>query len=70
MAGTGVRAAGALDEFREVVRLLGIPVTTAWTHDLIATDDPLFADGPAPSANARATLPFKIPTPCWFSVRA
>ena len=21
---------------------LGIPVTTAWTHDLIATDDPHF----------------------------
>jgi acetolactate synthase-1/2/3 large subunit len=46
MAGTGVRAAGALDEFRQVIRLLGIPVTTAWTHDLIASDDPLFCGRP------------------------
>lgn len=46
MAGTGVRAAGALQEFREVVQRLGIPVTTAWTHDLIATDDPLFCGRP------------------------
>jgi len=46
MAGTGVRAAGALDEFREVIGELGIPVTTAWTHDLIATDSPLFCGRP------------------------
>jgi acetolactate synthase-1/2/3 large subunit len=46
MAGTGIRAAGVLDEFREVVRRLGIPVTTAWTHDLIATADPLFCGRP------------------------
>lgn len=46
LAGTGVRAAGALDEFQRVVRRLGIPVTTAWTHDLIATDDPLFCGRP------------------------
>jgi acetolactate synthase-1/2/3 large subunit len=46
IAGTGVRAAGALDEFREVIRLLGIPVTTAWTHDLIASDDPLHCGRP------------------------
>ncbi|HLJ88361.1 MAG TPA: thiamine pyrophosphate-binding protein [Candidatus Angelobacter sp.] len=46
MAGTGVRLAGALDEFEEVIRLLQIPVTTAWTHDLIASDDPLFCGRP------------------------
>ncbi len=46
MAGTGVRAAGALEEFREVARRLAIPVTTAWTHDLIATGDPLFCGRP------------------------
>jgi acetolactate synthase-1/2/3 large subunit len=46
MAGTGVRAADALDEFRALTRLLGIPVTTAWTHDLIAGDDPLFCGRP------------------------
>ncbi len=42
LAGTGVRAAHAVKEFDEVFHRLGVPVTTAWTHDLIATDDPLF----------------------------
>ncbi len=42
LAGTGVRLAKALEGFRAVVRQLGVPVTTAWTHDLIASDDPLF----------------------------
>ena len=46
MAGTGVRAANALDEFREMARRLGIPVTTAWTHDLIASDDRHFCGRP------------------------
>ena len=46
MAGTGIRAAGAVEEFRELTALLGIPVTTAWTHDLISTDDPLFCGRP------------------------
>ena len=40
LAGTGVRLAGALDAFETAVERLGIPVTTAWTHDLIASDDP------------------------------
>ncbi|MFZ0799931.1 MAG: thiamine pyrophosphate-binding protein [Terriglobales bacterium] len=42
LAGTGVRAAHAVAEFDELFHRLGVPVTTAWTHDLIATDDPLF----------------------------
>jgi len=46
MGGTGVRAAGAVEEFREVVRRLGVPVTTAWTHDLIASDHALFCGRP------------------------
>jgi acetolactate synthase I/II/III large subunit len=46
MAGTGVRLAGALPEFEAVIRKLRIPVTTAWTHDLIASDDELFAGRP------------------------
>ena len=46
MAGTGVRAAGALEEFRELTAELRIPVTTAWTHDLIPTDSPLFCGRP------------------------
>ena len=46
LAGTGVRAAHALAEFETIIRRLEIPVTTAWTHDLIASDDPLFCGRP------------------------
>jgi acetolactate synthase-1/2/3 large subunit len=46
LAGTGVRAAGATGEFSGIVRKLGLPVTTAWTHDIIASDDPLFCGRP------------------------
>jgi acetolactate synthase-1/2/3 large subunit len=42
LAGTGVRLAGAVPQFHSLVRRLGIPVTTAWTHDLIAGDDAHF----------------------------
>jgi acetolactate synthase-1/2/3 large subunit len=42
LAGTGVRAAHAAAEFDELIHRLGVPVTTAWTNDLIASDDPLF----------------------------
>ena len=46
LAGSGVRIAGAIREFEEFIRLLRIPVTTAWTHDLIASDDELFCGRP------------------------
>lgn len=46
LAGTGIRAGGALDLFEKVIRKLRIPVTTAWTHDLIASDDELFCGRP------------------------
>ena len=42
LAGTGVRAALALDEFDDLIHRLRVPVATAWTHDTIATDDRLF----------------------------
>jgi acetolactate synthase-1/2/3 large subunit len=41
-AGTGVRLADAIPELDAVIRRLRIPVVTAWTHDLIASDDELF----------------------------
>jgi acetolactate synthase-1/2/3 large subunit len=46
LAGTGVRLANALDVFQRVIHRLGIPVTTGWTHDLIASDDPVFCGRP------------------------
>ncbi len=47
LAGSGVRlSAGALETFARVRTRLGVPVATAWTHDLIASDDPLFCGRP------------------------
>jgi acetolactate synthase-1/2/3 large subunit len=46
MAGSGVRLGGALSEFEQVIRALRVPVVTAWTHDLIASDDELFCGRP------------------------
>ena len=46
MAGSGVRIAGAIKVFQRVIQKAGIPVTTAWTHDTIATDDPHFCGRP------------------------
>ncbi|MFB3915168.1 MAG: thiamine pyrophosphate-binding protein [Terriglobales bacterium] len=46
LAGTGVRLAAALPEFEQLIRQLRIPVTTAWTHDLLASDDDLFCGRP------------------------
>ena len=45
-AGSGVRIGGALEEFEHVIRALRAPVVTAWTHDLIASDDELFCGRP------------------------
>jgi acetolactate synthase-1/2/3 large subunit len=46
LGGTGVRLAGATDQLRQLIDETGIPLTTAWTHDLIASDHPLFAGRP------------------------
>lgn len=46
MVGTGVRLAKALPVFKRVIELLEIPVVTAWTHDLIASDNPYFCGRP------------------------
>lgn len=46
LAGTGVRVAGAQEALLELVERAGIPLATAWTHDLIPSDHPLFAGRP------------------------
>lgn len=46
LAGSGVRHAHAVEIFDMVAHKLGVPITTAWTHDLIASDDPLFCGRP------------------------
>jgi acetolactate synthase-1/2/3 large subunit len=46
LGGTGVRLAGATDLLRQLVEVTGIPLATAWTHDLIASDHPLYAGRP------------------------
>jgi acetolactate synthase-1/2/3 large subunit len=39
---TGIRLAGAMRDFQEVAELMGIPVTTAWSHDVIFHDHPQY----------------------------
>src|SRR5262245_6714387 len=47
VAGNGIRLAGALDEFEELIAKLEIPVLTTWLGlDLLAQDHPLFAGRP------------------------
>lgn len=51
LAGSGVRIAGAVDVFQRVIAKLGIPVTTAWTHDTVASDNPVFCGRPGSIGN-------------------
>jgi acetolactate synthase I/II/III large subunit len=47
MVGTGIRLAGAVEKFEQIIAKLRIPITTAWTaHDLISTDHELFCGRP------------------------
>jgi len=46
LAGTGVRLAGAVAIFNEVIHKLNIPVTTGWTHDLVDSENPVFCGRP------------------------
>lgn len=46
LGGTGVRLAGLTNQLRDFIEQHGIPLATAWTHDLIASDHPLFAGRP------------------------
>jgi acetolactate synthase-1/2/3 large subunit len=42
LVGTGVRLAGALDLLEEIADLLKIPIATAWSPDLLPTDNPYY----------------------------
>jgi len=46
LGGTGVRLAGVRDRLLSLIEKEGVPMATAWTHDLIASDHPLFAGRP------------------------
>jgi acetolactate synthase I/II/III large subunit len=46
LAGTGIRLAGAQDALLRVADVLGVPLTTAWTHDLVPNDHPLWCGRP------------------------
>src|SRR5215470_14476635 len=47
VAGSGIRLAGAIDEFEELITRLEIPVLTTWLGiDLLAEDHPCFAGRP------------------------
>lgn len=46
LGGTGVRLAGIENRLVALIEKYGIPMCTAWTHDIIASDHPLFAGRP------------------------
>ena len=47
LAGSALRSAGAVDDFRALVETLGLPVTTAWNAlDVMWQDHPLFIGRP------------------------
>lgn len=46
LVGTGVRLSETQGQMLSLAEMHGIPVVTAWTHDLIASDHPLFAGRP------------------------
>ncbi len=48
LAGSGIRAAGAVEGFHRLAEELGIPVVTAWNaHDLMWQDHPLYVGRPS-----------------------
>ena len=46
LGGTGVRLSGVESQLIQLIEKYGIPLSTAWTHDLIESDHPLFAGRP------------------------
>jgi acetolactate synthase-1/2/3 large subunit len=46
LGGTGVRLSGTTQRLRALVEKYSVPLATAWTHDLIESDHPLFAGRP------------------------
>jgi acetolactate synthase-1/2/3 large subunit len=46
LGGTGVRLSGARDRLLGLIERHSLPMATAWTHDLIGSDHPLFAGRP------------------------
>ena len=46
LGGTGVRLSNTIERLLGCIEKYGIPLATAWTHDLIASDHPLFAGRP------------------------
>jgi acetolactate synthase-1/2/3 large subunit len=46
LGGTGVRLSRARDRLLRLIERYSLPMATAWTHDLIGSDHPLFAGRP------------------------
>jgi acetolactate synthase-1/2/3 large subunit len=65
LAGNGIRLAGAIPEFLELVDVLGVPVQTTWLAiDLLPDAHPLFADRPGAVAPRGAN--FTIQNADWL----
>jgi acetolactate synthase-1/2/3 large subunit len=46
LAGSGVRNEKQIENVRNFAELIGAPIATAWTHDLIESSNPMFAGRP------------------------
>jgi acetolactate synthase-1/2/3 large subunit len=46
LAGSGIRLGDAIEDFMQLIDATQIPVTTAWTHDILPSDHPLFCGRP------------------------
>lgn len=46
LGGTGIRIAGASERLIKLIERMKVPLATAWTHDLIESNHPLFAGRP------------------------
>lgn len=56
LAGTGVRLANATNQLQAFIETFSIPMATAWTHDLIASDHALFAGRPGTIGTRSANM--------------
>jgi len=60
LAGAGIRIANAVDEFRNLARLLRVPVQVAWDAiDIFPSDDQLYAGRPSTVGQRSANIIFQ-----------
>lgn len=70
LAGNGIRLAGAIEEFEELVKLLQIPILTTWNGiDLLAEDNPFYFGRPGGLGHRYANF-IQQNSDCFLSIGA